>query len=91
MAAARPPAQGEFHDLYVDLAVDLRVGPDVEPDVEPDVVIDLTQPLRHASELVESGSFTRARCGSCAWAGPARRARAIALADAQRHETSGAP
>ena len=83
MAAARPPAQGEFHDLYVDLSVELRV--------EPDVVIDPTQPLRHASELVESGSFTRARCGACGWAGPARRARAIAQTDAQRHQTRGAP
>lgn len=79
MAAARPPAQGEFQDLYVDLRV------------EPDVVIDLTEPVHHQPELVESGSFTRARCGACGWAGPARRARAIAQTDAERHETGSAP
>jgi hypothetical protein len=62
------------------LYVDLRV--------EPDVVIDLTEPVHHKPELVESGSFTRARCGACGWAGPARRARAIAQTDAERHETS---
>ncbi|MDP9221600.1 MAG: hypothetical protein M3P23_13835 [Actinomycetota bacterium] len=38
----------------------------------------------HPLEVVETGSFARARCG-CGWAGPARRSRAVATADGDRH------
>nr|WP_307847646.1 hypothetical protein [Streptomyces sp. F63] len=38
----------------------------------------------HLTETTERGAFTLARC-SCGWAGPARRARATARADAAAH------
>ncbi|MFG2194740.1 hypothetical protein [Streptomyces sp. NPDC048639] len=39
---------------------------------------------QHHTRTVEQGSFCAARC-SCGWAGPARRARERARADAARH------
>ncbi|NJQ00097.1 hypothetical protein HCK00_05990 [Streptomyces sp. PLAI1-29] len=42
----------------------------------------------HRTETGERGAFALARC-SCGWAGPARRARDRARADAEAH--SGAP
>ncbi|MFI1955936.1 hypothetical protein ACH437_29555 [Streptomyces xinghaiensis] len=38
----------------------------------------------HLTETTERGAFILARC-SCGWAGPARRARAKARADAASH------
>ncbi|MEU6084606.1 hypothetical protein [Streptomyces sp. NPDC047108] len=38
----------------------------------------------HRTRTVEKGSFSMARC-SCGWAGPARRARDKARADAAEH------
>jgi hypothetical protein len=55
--------------------------------------IDLrSAPLAPASEtttVTERGSFVRARCPACGWSAPARRARAMAEADAQGHRAAG--
>jgi hypothetical protein len=75
MASPRPPAAGALPDLYV------------EP--ESDRVVDLRENRPHRPEAVESGSFTRARCTTCGWTGPARRARAVALADVEQHQLLG--
>jgi hypothetical protein len=75
MALPRPPASGALPDLYVDR--------------EADHVIDLREPAPHRPEVVESGSFTRARCPTCGWSGPARRARAVALGDLEQHQLLG--
>jgi hypothetical protein len=48
--------------------------------------IDLRS-AEHPLEVVENGSFARALCG-CGWAGPARRSRAVATADGERHPES---
>jgi hypothetical protein len=77
MAASRPLA-------YVEPAL-----PAEPPTAE---VIDLRdrpgqhtpEPDQHRLEVVEVGSFARARCG-CGWDGPARRSRAVAVADGERH------
>lgn len=71
-------------ELDSDRAIDLDL--DAEIELGPDLVIDLTVPLRHRPVVTESGSFTRASCRACGWSGPARRARAVADADARRHE-----
>ena len=99
MAAPLPRADG---DLDAGLATDLDLDPDPDPDPHPhpdapidlgsdDLVIDLTKPLQHRPELIEAGSFTSARCQACGWSGPARRARAVALADLERHATRAEP
>lgn len=75
MASPRPPAPGALPDLYVEL--------------ETDRVIDLRDPAEHRPDVVESGSFTRAHCPVCGWSGPARRARAVALADVEQHQLLG--
>ncbi|MEV6180825.1 hypothetical protein ACIHAR_32405 [Streptomyces sp. NPDC052016] len=38
----------------------------------------------HRTSTVEHGAFCLARC-TCGWRGPARRARSLARADAERH------
>jgi hypothetical protein len=70
-------------------------APPVAPEAAPPVAreaagataapdaIDLRN-LEHPLEVVETGSFARARCG-CGWTGPARRSRAVATADGERH------
>jgi hypothetical protein len=55
--------------------------------------VDLrSAPLPPASEttiVTERGSFVRAHCPACGWSAPARRARAVADADADEHRAAG--
>jgi hypothetical protein len=88
MAAPRPPA-------YDEPAVHTARTVYAEP-ATPEV-IDLTDAAdqhepptpgqqKHRLEVVEVGSFARARCG-CGWDGPARRSRAVATADGELHRS----
>jgi hypothetical protein len=72
-------------DLLV-VETDLDVGSD--PLVETGAAVAPEPPLElaeHPLEIVESGSFARAVCRGCSWSGPARRSRAVAAADAEKH------
>jgi hypothetical protein len=60
------------------------LAPPVAP-AAPDA-IDLRS-LEHPLEVVETGSFARAVC-QCGWVGPARRSRAVATEDGERHPES---
>jgi hypothetical protein len=61
------------------------VAPDIDLTQRKLVDIDLTQPTDHAAIVIESGSFARAECPDCGWTGPARRSRAVAVADVEQH------
>jgi hypothetical protein len=78
MAATRPPAYVEpagYVEPSAAEVIDLRDRPE-QHTPESD---------QHRLEVVEVGSFARARCG-CGWDGPARRSRAVAVADGERHQ-----
>ena len=94
MAAPRPPVYVE-PDLLVVQREHQPIGPEPAEAPAPPVAfeaavataapdaIDLRR-QEHPFEVVETGSFARARCG-CGWTGPARRSRAVATADGERH------
>jgi hypothetical protein len=76
MAAARPRAYSE-PDLLV-VTDESRVSTP-RRELEPE----------HETTVVETGSFARASCVTCAWTGPARRARSMATVDLAEHLAAG--
>jgi hypothetical protein len=67
--------------------VDLR--PDTRHDSLLDSLLVSLPPASETTTVTESGSFVRAHCPACGWSAPARRARAMADADAQGHRAAG--
>jgi hypothetical protein len=70
--------------LVVETDLDVESDPvvETEPVMAPAPAVELVE---HPLEIVESGAFARAVCGGCSWSGPARRSRAVAAADAEKH------
>jgi hypothetical protein len=60
-----------------------------DPPTHPDTLeVFERAPIRHEPEVIERGSFARAQCRGCGWAAPARRARALAVHDADQHRAA---
>ena len=99
MAAPRPPGYDEpdlavVPDRTASAEVEVIVTSDAQVDAPTE--IDLRDspevgPDSHQVEVVDIAAFARAVCLNCTWTGPARRSRAMAAQDAQRHPAEAGP
>jgi hypothetical protein len=86
LRATSPDSDSEPSRADIDLSESSRADIDLTEPRPADVDPTPAAPVpAHQVELMETGSFTHAACSACGWTGPARRSRAIALADLGRH------